>query len=131
MDKSTGFFGALFDMSFTSLITTRIIKVLYVLAIVLIGIEAIAWIGAGFHQSTGLGVAVLFIIAPLVSLVALIYTRVLLEVVIALFRVMENTGELVARTPKLVAAPSAFTASEVPPVPPSGPPPGGAGAPSQ
>jgi hypothetical protein len=118
-------------MSFTSLITTRIIKVLYVLAIVLIGLEAIFWIAAGFHQSTGLGIAVLIIIAPLVSLVALIYTRVLLEVVIALFRIMENTGELVARTPQLAAAPSVSAPSQFPPAPPSAPRPGGAGTPPQ
>jgi hypothetical protein len=128
MDETSGFFGALFDMSFTSLITTRIIKVLYVLAIILIGLEAIFWIGAGFHESTGLGVAILLIVAPLVSLVTLIYTRVLLEVVIALFRIMENTGELVKHTPKLTTVPSASTPSQFPPAPPSSPQPGGAGA---
>jgi hypothetical protein len=109
MQNTNGFFGSLFDLSFTSLVTTRIIKVLYVLAIIVIGIEALAWIFLGFHQSAGLGVLMLFIVAPIFGLLALIYTRVLLEVVIALFRIMENTGELVARAnPEGPAIASAF-----------------------
>jgi hypothetical protein len=109
MQNTNGFFGSLFDLSFTSLVTTRIIKVLYVLAIIVIGIEALAWVLVGFHQSAGLGVVMLFIVAPIFGLLALIYTRVLLEVVIALFRIMENTGELVVRAnPGGPAVASAF-----------------------
>jgi uncharacterized membrane protein len=97
MQDTKGFFGSLFDLSFTSLVTTRIIKVLYVLAIVLIGLYALVFIAGGFSNSTSAGVVVLLVIAPIFALVSLIYTRVLLEVIIALFRIMENTSELVAR----------------------------------
>ena len=109
-----GFFGSLFDLSFSSLITTRIIKVLYVLAIILIGFYALIFIAAGFHNSAGAGILVLVVIAPIFTLASLIYTRVLLEVFIALFRIMENTGELVARE-RVVAPPLTS---------PSGPQPG-------
>jgi hypothetical protein len=98
MQNTKGFFGSLFDLSFTSLILTRIIKVLYVLAIIVIGFYALVFILAGFHNSAAAGVLVLLVIAPIFSLAGLIYTRVLLEVFIVLFRIMENTGELVART---------------------------------
>jgi hypothetical protein len=98
MQNKAGFFGSLFDLSFTSLVTTRIIKVLYVLAIVVIGLYTLVFIAAGFSHSTADGIVVLVIGAPIFALISLIYTRVLLEVVIALFRIMENTGELVART---------------------------------
>jgi uncharacterized membrane protein len=97
MQDTKGFFGSLFDLSFTSLVTTRIIKVLYVLAIILIGLYALVFIAGGFSNSTSVGIVVLLIIAPIFTLVSLIYTRVLLEVIIALFRIMENTSELVAR----------------------------------
>lgn len=97
MQNQSGFFAALFDLSFTSLVTTRIIKVLYVLAIIVIALYALFFIAAGFHQSSTDGLLVLVIGAPLFALFSLIYTRVLLEVFIALFRIMENTGELVAR----------------------------------
>ncbi len=110
-----GFFGSLFDLSFSSLITTRIIKVLYVLAIILIGLYALVFIAAGFHNSAGAGVLVLVVVVPIFTLASLIYTRVLLEVFIALFRIMENTGELVARA--TAVAPSM--------TPPSGSQPGG------
>jgi hypothetical protein len=92
-----GFFSSLFDISFTSLITTKISKVLYVLSIILIGLTAFLFIIAAFHQSSTVGLLVLVVVAPIMSLFYLIYTRVLLELVIALFRIMENTGELVAQ----------------------------------
>jgi hypothetical protein len=112
MQSKSGFFGSLFDLSFTSLVATRIIKVLYVLAIIAIGLYALFFIAAAFHDSTAAGLVVLLIVAPIFALVSLIYTRVLLEVFIALFRIMENTTELVARA-------GALTPSI--PIPPPGP----------
>ncbi len=113
MQGKRGFFGSLFDLSFTSLVATKIIKVLYVLAIIVIGLYAVFFIGAAFHNSTAAGIVVLLIVAPIFSLISLIYTRVLLEVFIALFRIMENTSELVVRA-------SALTPS-IPIPPPSAP----------
>jgi hypothetical protein len=55
MQDRKGFFGSLFDLSFTSLVTTRIIKVLYVLAIIVIGIYALIFIAGGFSNSTSAG----------------------------------------------------------------------------
>ncbi len=92
-----GFLQSLFDLSFTSLVTTKIIKVLYVLAMIVIGLTALLFIVAAFHRSGADGIVVLFIVAPIVSFFYLVYARVLLELIIALFRIMENTGELVAQ----------------------------------
>jgi hypothetical protein len=64
---------------------------------------------------------VLVIVAPIVSLLYLIYTRVLLEVIIALFRIMENTGEMV--TLQRATVPGAPAASVPPPTPPAPEPP--------
>ena len=93
-----GFFASLFDLSFTSFITTKIIKFLYVLTLVLIGLFALAFVIAAFDQSTGFGVAALLVLAPLGFLLYAIYSRVLLEFLIAVFRIMESNHELVFLT---------------------------------
>jgi hypothetical protein len=104
-----GFFGSLFDLSFRSLITTRIVKLLYVISIIVIGLGALAIIAIAFNASTAAGVVTLIIVAPLYALVYLIWTRVVLELVIVLFRIMENTQELVeqGRRPDVPPAPAA------------------------
>ena len=85
-----GFLASLFDTSFANLITPRVIRVIYIISMVVIGLAALFWIGAAFSQSVAFGLLVLVIAAPIVSLLYLIYTRVLLEVIIALFRIMES-----------------------------------------
>lgn len=60
----------------------------------------------------------LLIVAPLVGLLYLIYVRVLLEIVIVIFRIMESNAELVQLQRGATAGPSA-----PPPPPPSSPPP--------
>ena len=47
------FFGSLFDYSFSSFITPRIIKVLYVLATILISLWTLFLIVAAFNVSDG------------------------------------------------------------------------------
>jgi hypothetical protein len=86
-----GFFASLFDTGFTSLVTTRIIRVLYILALVGIAIVALFYVVLAFQVNAGIGLLTLLVLAPLASLLTVIYTRVLLEAVIALFRIMENT----------------------------------------
>jgi hypothetical protein len=125
-----GFLSSLFDTSFSSLITTRVIKVIYIISMVVIGLAALFWVAAAFSQSAALGLLVLVIAAPIISLLYLIYTRVLLEVIIALFRIMETNVELVqlqrsAVGPAAPAPTSPPPASEAPttPQPPASAPP--------
>jgi hypothetical protein len=118
-----GFLASLFDTSFASLITPRVIKVIYIISMVVIGLAALFWIVAAFSQSVALGVVVLIIAAPLVSLLYLIYTRVLLEVIIALFRIMESNLELVQIQRAAVAGVPPSTPPPPEPPPASAPPP--------
>jgi Domain of unknown function (DUF4282) len=111
-----GFLASLFDVSFSSLITTRVIKVLYILSMVVIGLTALGLVGAAFANSVAAGLFVLVIVAPLIGLLYLIYVRVLLEIVIAVFRIMETNAELVGLQ-------RAQTAPAAPPASPSSPPP--------
>jgi hypothetical protein len=112
-----GFLAALFDASFSSLITTRVIKVLYVLSMVIIGIIALVFVGGAFSNSVASGIIVLLIVAPLLSLLYLIYVRVLLELVLVIFRILETNTELVQLQRSQAAGGSA------PPPPSSSPPP--------
>ena len=85
-----GFLASLFDVSFRSLVTTKVIKVLYILSMIGIGLLALAFVVAAFNNDAATGLLVLIIVAPLMSLLYLIYVRVLLEIVIAVFRIMET-----------------------------------------
>jgi len=86
-----GFFTSLFDISFKSFITTRVISVLYVLVMVALGIGAIVFVAAGFAQNSATGV-VFLILSPIGFIFYLLYVRVLLEVVVILFRIHDNTA---------------------------------------
>jgi len=108
-----GFLGSLFDISFSSLITTKVIKVLYVLSMVIIGLFALVVVVAAFSNSVAGGIVVLLIVAPLAGLLYLIYVRVLLELVIVIFRIMETNVELVSLQRAQVAG------GVAPPPPPS------------
>jgi hypothetical protein len=88
-----GFFNSLFDFSFKSLITSRLITVLYVLAVVLIGIYSLFLLAAGFSRGAMIGVVAL-IAVPLFFLLSVIYTRVILEVLIVIFRIHENLAAM-------------------------------------
>lgn len=46
-----GFFAALFDLSFTSFVTPRIIKVVYAISIIVIGLFTLGIVLAAFHTS--------------------------------------------------------------------------------
>ena len=98
-DEAKGFIGALFDLSFTSFITTKIIKVLYIIAIILGGIYALVLIGAGFTAGTMAGLGAL-IVSPLVFLLFVIGARIYMELVIVIFRGAESLGEIAKNTAK-------------------------------
>ena len=59
--RAKGFFGSLFDYSFSSYITPRIIRVLYVLATVLVALWTLVIILAAFNASSALGILALLI----------------------------------------------------------------------
>lgn len=84
-----GFFKSLFDVSFSSFVTTKVIKVIYVLTLVWIGLVAVAWIIWAFEKDAGLGAAFLLVVAPLASLFCAVYARMILEFIIAVFRIAE------------------------------------------
>jgi hypothetical protein len=88
--KKGGFLQALFDFSFNHLFTPQIIKLLYALSIFFAGLIAILFIIFGFSASTGFGIFTLLIGAPLTFLLAVIYSRICLELMIVIFRIADH-----------------------------------------
>ena len=89
---AAGFIGSLFDLSFTTFITSKLIKVLYVLGIGLAAVWALAMVVTGVTQGgVGLFMAVL---APVGFLAGVIYMRVLMEVIMVVFRGSEHLAEI-------------------------------------
>jgi hypothetical protein len=92
-----GFLASLFDISFTSMVGTKLVRALYVLTIIWVGLTALFYIIIAFHQSSTLGILVLLVVAPVMSLFTLGFVRLVLEICIGLFQIMANSNELVAQ----------------------------------
>jgi len=88
-----GFFTQLFDFSFTEFITTKIIKFIYILGMIVTGLATIVIIISAFSQSVVIGIVAL-IFSPLIFLIYVIILRVWLEIIIVIFRISENTESL-------------------------------------
>ncbi len=111
--EQKGFIGSLFDLSFTSFVTTRVIKVLYVLTLVVlvlvyIGVAVAAFSGGeeintvgsdgqvttiGGEGNTAFGIVWLLILGPLMLLLYTLLYRVVFEFIIVVFRIQENTRD--------------------------------------
>jgi len=91
-----GFFGSLFDFSFTEFITPRIIKLLFVLAIIISGIAALVMFFAGIATG-GPGAFLAIIGAPLLFLIYVVGARVWLELIMVMFRISGNVDKLAER----------------------------------
>ena len=88
-----GFFGTLFDLSFSQFITVRIIKVLFVIAIIGSGIGALALLISGIASGGG-GAFLSIILAPIVFFLYVLMARVWLELILVLFKIADNTGKM-------------------------------------
>jgi hypothetical protein len=94
--SNRGFLTSLFDLSFSSLVTTKVVKFVYVLTLVAIGLTALVFVIGAFSRSAAAGALMLLIVAPLVSLFYAVYARVFLEFIIAVFRIAEYQRDLLA-----------------------------------
>jgi uncharacterized membrane protein YGL010W len=89
-DQASSFLASLFDFSFSHLVTPRIIKVIYVLAITLAALTALVQGIFWLRLSPALGIFMLLIFGPLLFFWCVIWTRVALEIVMAVFSIVEN-----------------------------------------
>lgn len=91
--QGKGFFGALFDLSFSDFVTTKVIKFLYVLLLVFIAIGYLVLIVTGFAR--GFGTGLLYIVGgALAALLYVILARIAMETTIVLFRIADHAAEI-------------------------------------
>jgi hypothetical protein len=89
-----GFLGALFDLSFTSFVTTKIIKVLYALILVMVSLSALVFTISAFRSSAVFGLLVLVIGDPLFIIIVMAFWRLVLESFVVVFRIAEDIRAL-------------------------------------
>ncbi len=95
MNEATGFIGSLFDLSFSEFVTTRIIKFLFILALIGSAVAALAIVIAGFGSGSGAIGILALLVSPVVFFLSALLARIWLELIIVVFRIAENTGRLV------------------------------------
>jgi hypothetical protein len=103
-----GFLGALFDVSFRTFITRRLASVFYIVGLMFIAIGFIVYFVWGIvhgiiaiPHNVGGGVALLVatvILVPIVTFIAIVVLRLVIESVVALIAIAENTERTAANT---------------------------------
>ncbi|HEY6297254.1 MAG TPA: DUF4282 domain-containing protein [Streptosporangiaceae bacterium] len=91
---TTGFLEALFDFGFTSFVTPKIIKVLYVLVTIGTIVTALAFTIVVFKASVAFGIVALVFGDPLVILVVMAAFRIFVEFFVVIFRAAEDIRAL-------------------------------------
>jgi Domain of unknown function (DUF4282) len=88
--STSGFFSSLFDTSFKSFVTPKIVRVVFIIGLVVAALYGLG-IFIALASRGGGGVVLGLILGPIVFLVMTIGLRVYLEVVMLLFRIEANT----------------------------------------
>ncbi|MCF7838634.1 MAG: DUF4282 domain-containing protein [Candidatus Marinimicrobia bacterium] len=89
------FFQSLFDFSFSSFVTIKIIKLIFFLALIGSVIFGLIVMFSGFRSGGFMGILGGLVFGPLVAILMSIVSRVNCELIIVAFRIAENTGKLV------------------------------------
>jgi hypothetical protein len=86
-----GFAASLFDFGFTSFVTPKVVKVVYVLIMIMLGFGGVASAIIAFEFGGSIaGIFTLVIVVPLVFLVYLSLWRIALEIFVVIFRLAED-----------------------------------------
>jgi len=118
-----GFFGSLFDFSFDSLVTPKIIRVLYGLAFFFFSLVAVILVISGFMSGQASGIFFAIVLVPIVYLIYLSLARVWMEVLIVVFRIGDDvhairmSGGFGPGSPPRGPAPGGPPGPTVPPAP--------------
>ncbi|KAF2415286.1 hypothetical protein B1729_00080 [Microbacterium sp. B35-04] len=107
-DVGKGFFAALFDLSFRTFITRRLASVFYFVGLIAIGIGFIVYFVGGimgavsimwFDVGAGIsGLVATIIVVPVLTFLAIIMLRFIIEAVVALIAIAENTERTAQHT---------------------------------
>jgi hypothetical protein len=91
--KKVDFLQGLFRLSFNQFVSPKIMKFLYGFSILWAGLIALFFIIAGFRISSWFGIFALFLGAPLIFLLTVMYSRVFLEMILVIFRIADHLAE--------------------------------------
>lgn len=107
-DVSSGFFRALFDLSFRTFITRRLASVFYLVGLIAIAIGFIVYFVSGLISginalffNVGAGVSLIvatLILVPIATFLAVVILRFVIEAVVALIAIAENTERTAENT---------------------------------
>ncbi|HKP07492.1 MAG TPA: DUF4282 domain-containing protein [Microbacterium sp.] len=107
-DVGRGFFSALFDMSFRTFITRRLASVFYFVGLIAIAIGFLVYFVGGILNAISLmwlnvgagitGLVATIIVVPVVTFLAIILLRFIIEAVVALIAIAENTERTAEHT---------------------------------
>ncbi len=96
--SAKGFVGSLFDFGFNSFVTPKVVKVVYVLVTVVLGLAALGLLVLAFEESAIFGIIALIIICPLYFLFNLALWRILLELIMVIFRMSDDLRSIRERS---------------------------------
>lgn len=107
-DVGRGFFSALFDLSFKTFITRRLASVFYLVGLVALAIGFLVYFVGGILRGTGMlwvnvgaGVSLIvatIVIVPIVTFLLVITLRFVIEGIVALIAIAENTQRTAQNT---------------------------------
>lgn len=107
-DVSRSFFSALFDLSFRTFITRRLASVFYLVGLIAIAIGFIVYFVSGlisginalfFNIGAGISLIVAtLILVPIATFLAIVVLRFVIEAVVALIAIAENTERTAEHT---------------------------------
>ena len=97
MHRETSFLGTLFDFSFRSFVTLRIVRFLYAVAVVLLAAGVVAAVVGGMATGrNALEMAGFLLFVPIGAFLYLLIIRVSLELMVVIFRIGETQGQILA-----------------------------------
>ena len=88
-DSFKDFLKNLFDFSFSVMITAEVVKILYIIAVIASALSTICLVESGGNK------IVMLILAPIAFLLQVLFARIMMELVIVIFKIAENTNQLV------------------------------------
>lgn len=101
MPAQLGFMSGLFDFSFTTFITTKVIKVLYGIWLVGLVLFILGGFGSaimGMVNGAILQGLLMVLITPFAAAIYLVVGRIYFELIIVAFRIAENLTEINRKT---------------------------------
>jgi hypothetical protein len=85
-----GFFASLYDPSFDTFVTPRLLRVFYMIVLVVLTVGAVLVLISGLASGEAGGILAALIIVPIGYFLYLIFARIYFELVAALFRIADD-----------------------------------------